>query len=46
MDINFDVVKLPSKISYTCEKCKAVTEKPTEVLPNVMAALMAFLEVE
>ena len=46
VDINFDIVKLPTKVSYSCEKCKAVTEKPTEVLPNVMERLIGFVEVE
>jgi hypothetical protein len=44
-EIKVDVVKLPEKVSATCDKCNHNMDRPLEIEPSVLMALEKFVEV-
>lgn len=46
VEISFkEIIKLPEKVSSTCDKCHHNMDKPLEIEPNTLLSLVKFVEV-
>ena len=45
VEVVFDKIKLPEKISSTCDKCNHSIDKPFEIEAKILMALDKFVEV-
>jgi len=46
IELVFDTIKLPQKVSATCDKCHHNMDKPLEIEPSILLALEKFVNIE
>ena len=44
--VEFETVTLPESVTYTCDKCKQVTERPLEIEPATLVPLSRFVTLQ